>query len=204
MQEYLAQLLSQYASIAPLIVFLALVIAALNIPISEDLTVIAAGVFVANVAPQGSAWMYLALIAGAMGGDMLSYLMGRKVGRPLLEMRLFRRMISKRRLELLSRHFARHAVLTILLGRLIPFGVRNGISLFAGISRMSAWKFLLFDLISGSFSISVLYLLSQYYSHKFLQDFRTVQFILLLFFMAIVGYITFRFWRRYQRHTGSK
>ncbi len=190
------ELLEQYASIAPLIVFLALVIAAFNIPISEDLTVIASGLFIVALPPlvgrESDALMHLALIAGAVVGDMLSYTMGRKVGRPLLGMRLFRAAISPHRLELLDAHFARHSALMILLGRLIPFGVRNCISLFAGITRLPAWKFLLFDTISASFSISVIYYLSKRYSKQLPRDIRIVQLVLLLIFIAIVAYLVYR------------
>ena len=198
MQEWLEQILYQYANIAPLIIFFVLVIAALNIPISEDLTVIIAGIFVANVAPQQIGWMHLALISGAVGGDMLSYIIGRKAGGTILEMPLFQRVMPTNKFNLLSRHFAKHATLTILLGRLIPFGVRNALSLFSGITRFPVWKFLLLDTISGSFSISIIYLLSRYYSDKILQDIRTVQFILLLFFLGMVSYAVNKIWRHYK------
>ncbi len=199
MQEWLEQILYQYANIAPLIIFFVLVIAALNIPISEDLTVIIAGIFVSNVVPQQIGWMHLALIAGAVGGDMLSYVIGRKAGDSILKMPLFQRVMPQRKLDLLSQHFAKHASLTILLGRLIPFGVRNALSLFSGITHFPVWKFLLLDTISGSLSISVIYLLSRYYSNKILQDIRTVQLILLLFFLGMVGYAVNKIWRHYQQ-----
>ena len=199
MQEWLNELLHQYSGMAPLIIFLGLVIAAFNIPISEDLTVIAAGIFVANVAPQEFWFMYFALIFGAIGGDILAYGISRKVGRSLLEKRFFRRILSEQKLELLSRHFEYHAILTILLGRLIPFGVRNGISLLAGITRLPVWKFVLFNTISGVFSISVIYLLSWYYGDKLLKDIRTLQVLLLLLFLSIITYIIYQFWQLYHK-----
>ncbi|WGK68601.1 DedA family protein [Candidatus Haliotispira prima] len=206
MQESLANLLTQYAAIAPLIVFLALVIAAFNIPISEDLTVIAAGAFIAAMAShqtsgilRPSILMHVALISGAVSGDMVSYAMGRKIGRPLLEKRFFRRVMPPHRLEFLSRHFAKHSALTILLGRLIPFGIRNAISLFAGIARLPAWKFLLLDTIPSSFSISIIYFLSRHYSHHLLQNIRTVQKTLLLILLLFIGYMAFRIYSSAKR-----
>jgi membrane protein DedA with SNARE-associated domain len=60
-------------------------------------------------------------------------------------------MHSKRR-EKVERHFARHGDMTVFVGRFMP-GFRSIVFAFAGLSKMSYFRFLLIDGIAAGISV---------------------------------------------------
>jgi membrane protein DedA with SNARE-associated domain len=77
----------------------------------------------------------------ALGGDITSFVLGRRLGREFLIRRGPKVGISRQRLEQFERFFAAHGGKTIIIGRFI--GVVRAISPFiAGASRMPSRRFL--------------------------------------------------------------
>ncbi|HUJ33745.1 MAG TPA: DedA family protein [Solirubrobacteraceae bacterium] len=77
----------------------------------------------------------------AVAGDMLSYVLGRRLGRGFLLEHGHRVRLTPDRLEQVERYFARHGGKTILFGRFIGW-VRALAPFIAGASRMPARRFL--------------------------------------------------------------
>lgn len=91
-------------------------------------------------------------LAGAIGsaiGSAVTYWIGLKGGRPLVERYGKYVFISQRDLDLADRFFAKYGSLSTFIGRLLPV-VRTFISIPAGIARVSFWKFLWYSFF-GSF-----------------------------------------------------
>ncbi|HST56120.1 MAG TPA: DedA family protein [Solirubrobacteraceae bacterium] len=110
---------------------------------SESL-VILAGVL------AGSGKLEIALVivcaaAGAIAGDNLVYLIGRRAGTRLVE-RLAR--VGKSRLEWAERQLGERGAMIILVARFIPAG-RTAVTLACGTLRMPWRRFVRFDLLAG-------------------------------------------------------
>ena len=99
-----------------LAVFGLLVAGGLGVPLPEELVQLTAG-FLARRGvllygpAMAAAWL------GIVVGDTLFFLLARRHGPRLLRTRTMARLLTPARRELLERHFARHAVLTVMVAR---------------------------------------------------------------------------------------
>jgi len=124
-----------------------LLLVALGTLVSEDLTCIAAGLLVSQgrlgfVAASGAAFM------GIFLGDMLLYLAGRTVGRPIVERRPVRWLVSAASVARAARWFERRGPLVVVLSRFMP-GLRLPTYVVAGIVRANAFTFCLYFVVAG-------------------------------------------------------
>lgn len=113
-----------------------------NIPLPSEV-ILPFGGF---LAAQGKLNFFLAALAGNVGGtvgSIVSYYLGFKGGRPLLERygRYF--WISQRELALADRWFARWGEATVFFTRLLPV-IRTFISFPAGVARMNFKRFVVY------------------------------------------------------------
>lgn len=116
--------------------------------ISEDLACIGAGVLVAHGLvkfPDAA----LAAFIGIFGGDVMLYLAGRYVGRPLLKRAPFRWFVRERAIQDSAEWFARRGPIVILASRLVP-GSRVPTYFTAGLLRQHFWKYLLYFFVAGA------------------------------------------------------
>ena len=72
-------------------------------------------------------------------------------------------MVKRDSVHKLHSFYEKYGVLTLIFGRFIPFGVRNGLFLTAGIGKMKPLKFALSDLLAASISCTVFF--SLYYKY---------------------------------------
>ena len=92
-------------------------------------------------------WMAMLGAVGAVAGDSLGYLVGRKWGDRLLHTRLAR-WIGERRWERARRHLRRKGFWTVLVGR-FGAGVRTLVPLLAGNARMPYGRFFVANFFGG-------------------------------------------------------
>lgn len=168
-------------------------LAGFNIPISEDLMIIVSAVIASTLLPENTYILFLGVFLGAYISDWTAYWIGRK----LFHRPFFAKAISNKRLEKLQNFYKRYGVLTLLFGRFIPFGVRNGLFMAAGIGKMNFKKFLLFDgiacLISNSVLFTLTYQLGKNY-HTLLPLLK--KFNIILFSLFVVTIISFFCYKR--------
>lgn len=148
--------ITTHANHAHWIIFGALLLAGFNIPISADVLIIASALIAATIIPEHSLHLYLAIFIGCYASAVIAYWVGRLLGRKLMRWRWFSRLLPPQRLEKAQRFYQRHGFWTLLIGRFIPFGVRNCLFMSSGMSRLSFKKFALWDLFAcfiWSFSI---------------------------------------------------
>jgi membrane protein DedA with SNARE-associated domain len=134
-----------------LIVFLATILE--NIFVVGSFTpgeiITAAGGFAASRDPRLSVWiMWACAIAGTMVGSNLSYLLGVRGGRDLLERMNGRFGITHERLIASEAYFRDHGDKTIFFARFLAV-FKNFAPVLAGASRMSIWKFQLWTLLGA-------------------------------------------------------
>ncbi len=81
-------------------------------------------------------------IVGCIAGDQVGYAIGRFGGRRLAKR--FKRLLKPERLAAAEAYYKHHGGKTVFLGRFTPF-LRSLGAMVAGTSRMSYWRFLLWD-----------------------------------------------------------
>ena len=117
--------------------------------------------FAAYKAAQGNLNIYLVVIAGTLGaliGAMVNYVIGYYVGRPIIHKladskfgRLL--LLSEEKVIHAEEYFVKNGKSSTLIGRLVP-GVRQLISIPAGMAKMNLWDFLLYTAIgAGAWNI---------------------------------------------------
>jgi membrane protein DedA with SNARE-associated domain/membrane-associated phospholipid phosphatase len=141
--EILARIISLFTTYGYPIVFFGVMLENAGIPVPGETILLAAGFF----ASHGQFSLPLVILiaaAGAVVGDNLGYLAGRRLGRPFIERygRYF--WLTPGRIEASERFFERHGNKTILIARFIS-GLRVFAAFFAGISRMPWRTFLIYN-----------------------------------------------------------
>jgi len=158
--DSLVELIHQHAHHAHWIVFSMLMLAGLNIPISEDLMIITSGLIAATILPENTLILFTAVFLGSYLSDWVAYWIGRTLGRKMWKFKWFKKTIDPQRLIQTQLFYEKYGFFTLLIGRFIPFGVRNCLFLTAGIGKMHFGKFLISDGIACLLSNSVLFFLT--------------------------------------------
>jgi membrane protein DedA with SNARE-associated domain len=170
--------------------FILLILGGIGFPFPEGGTLILCGLLIStNVIKP----IYTLVIAysGVLIGDFLFYSFGRKYGRMIITHRLFRKILSPKRLEILEDKFNKWGIIFIFIGgRLI-----GEIFLVAGILKMPRWKFIIIDALSSLFTVVIWIGLGYLGGHTLQiikEDIARIEHILIYFLISIVIYFSFR------------
>ncbi len=94
-------------------------------------------------------FLILLLFFAAVLGDNLNYLIGRKIGLKMFNLKLGGRLLVKKEyLDKTHIFFEKHGSKAIILARFVPF-VRTFAPFAAGVGKMDYKRFFLFDLLGG-------------------------------------------------------
>ncbi len=115
--------------------------------LSEDLTCITTGALIAT-GKIGFVPGVLACLAGIYFGDLLLYLGGRLIGRPILRWRPVRRLLTDDKLDRASDWLAQRGAGVVILSRFTP-GLRLPTYVAAGLLRTHFWKFSFYFLLAS-------------------------------------------------------
>ncbi len=123
-------------------------------PFPSEIVIPPAGYFAA----RGDLNIGLVVFAGTFGsllGALFNYWLCFRWGERII-LRLGRRFgITPERIEWLKKYFAEHGEITTFVGRVIP-GIRQYISLPAGIARMSILRFSLYTCLGAGIWVTIL------------------------------------------------
>ena len=144
--------------LAPFLIFSLLILAGFNVPVSEDGMLFISAVM-AYKFPDYLIPLFLGVYLGAYLSDLICYALGYHLGPKLWKIRFFAQMVSPETVEKLNRFYTKYGVFTLIFGRFIPFGVRNGLFLTAGLGKMPFKKFALADLLACTISCSFFFTL---------------------------------------------
>lgn len=183
------QFLFEHAHHAHWIVFGALMLAGLNIPISEDLMIILSAVLAATVVPENTGILFLFVFLGCYLSDLVCYWIGRKLGPKLWQIKWFAKTVDRKRLDSIHSYYVKYGFWTLLIGRFIPFGVRNCLFLSAGMGKMPFGSFALSDGIACIISNTVLFYLAYCAGKNYealLEFIKTFNIFLFIFFLVLV------------------
>lgn len=136
----MGQLITSFVEHGGLIaVLLLMAVESCGIPVPSEVIMPFAGFF----AFAGHLSLVAAVIAGATGnllGSLVAYWLAARFGKPLLLGPGRRVGISRAHVELAERWFARHGLVAVFLGRMLPV-VRTYISFPAGLARVEPVRF---------------------------------------------------------------
>ena len=147
---------------APYIIPSLMMLAGFNIPVPEDGMLFLAGILAAKH-PEMTEKLFVGVFVGAYSADMICYGVARFLGPRLYKIKWFAKMVSKERMAKVNSFYERFGFVTLIVGRFIPFGVRNGLFMTAGFSGMSAVKFAVADFIAALLTCGCYFWL--YYSY---------------------------------------
>jgi membrane protein DedA with SNARE-associated domain len=120
-------------------------------------------------------WMMLAGMVGVLTGDSMVFSIGRRgIDANNFVARHLRKVMHSKRREKVERHFAKHGNLTIFVGRFMP-GFRSIIFAFAGISRMSYWRFLLIDGLAALLSVPLFVFIGYHFAGELNMVFAKIE-----------------------------
>lgn len=194
--DSIIQFIFEHAQYAHWIVFGALMLAGLNIPISEDLMIIFSAVLAATVIPENTYKLFAGVFLGCYISDWVCYWIGRHFGPKLWNIKWFARTFDQKKIDTVHQYYAKYGFLTLLVGRFIPFGVRNGLFLTAGLGKMPFGKFLLSDgiacLLSNTLLFSLAYTVGKNYE-ALLSSLKMLNiFLFTAFVVAIIAFVWYK------------
>lgn len=174
--------------------FILLILGGIGFPFPEGVTLILCGLLISSKVIQ-PVYALVIVYSGILIGDYLFYSFGRKYGRMIIKLRVFRKVLPPHRLEMLENKFNKYGILFILIGgRLI-----GEIFLVAGILKMPRIKFLVIDLLSSLLTVIVWVGVGYVGGHTLQiikKDILRIEHITVFFIVSIVIYLFFRhiFW----------
>lgn len=188
--ESVIQFIFAHAQHAHWIVFGALMLAGLNVPISEDLMIIFSAVLAATIVPENTTKLFLGVFLGCYLSDWICYGIGRHFGKKLWNIKWFAKTFKPKKIDQIHDYYAKYGFLTLLIGRFIPFGVRNCLFLTAGLGKMPFRKFLLSDgiacLLSNTILFTLAYVIGQNYQ-ILLSGLKTFNIVLFALFAVLIA-----------------
>ena len=143
--EPLLEWLTQYADSAHYIIFGLLILAGFSLPVSEEIMLIASGVLASSVIPDHTVHLFVAVFLGCYLSDWIAYWLGRLFGEKLFKLKWLPFSLNENRMKRVECFYKKYGFITLFVGRFIPFGIRNGIFMTAGVGKMHFGKFILSD-----------------------------------------------------------
>lgn len=143
--ESVIQYICEHASHAHLIICGLILLAGLNIPISEDIMLLIAGAIASTCIPDQTLRMYIWIFMACWISAWEAYWIGRLLGPKLYEIRWFKHIITPKRIEKLHQYYEKFGIFTFIVGRFCPGGVRNALFMTAGLGKMPFLVFIARD-----------------------------------------------------------
>ena len=181
--------------------FTVLFAAGLGLPVPEEVPIVAAGI----LAHAGVFRWWLALpviLAGVLAGDAVLYWVGHHWGEVVLDWRVVRRVLSRKREARLLAAYRDHGAKILLAARHV-MGLRAAAFLTAGIARVPFWRFLAIDAAAAGLGIPVSFGLAYVFADQvygLLRDVHRVErWLTLLAVTAVLLWLALVALRRRQR-----
>lgn len=162
--EALSAFIIENKEYAHWLLFGSVLLAGFNIPISIDLVMICSALLASRIIPENTVQLFAFTLVGCMMSAWIAYFLGRTLGPKISRLPLFRVALTEKRIEKSTAFYKKYGMWTFIVGRFIPFGVRNCMFMSSGLSRMPFRKFLLFDGIACTLWASAAFAIFYYAS----------------------------------------
>jgi len=154
MHEFINYVVDTVGSLGYAGIFIMMFLESSFFPFPSEVVMIPAG----YLAFKGEMNIYIAIFTGVFGsvaGALFNYYLAVRFGRSFLLKYGKYFFLKSDSLEKLEKFFQKHGEISTFNGRLIP-GIRQYISLPAGLSQMSIWKFSIFTALGAGIWVAVL------------------------------------------------
>ena len=200
----LVQFISDHASHAHWFIFLGLLLAGCNIPISIDLLVITAALLSAQFVPENLWILYSTLLIGCCLSAWISYFLGKTLGNKLKNWKIFQPILSEIKLASMQKFYQKYGIWAFIVGRFIPFGVRNALFMTSGMSKTPFLRFATLDFIACFIWISLSFTLFFHLGQNFDTLWAHVKTINSYIFIAFSIAVIVIFWYKRANHIRSQ
>lgn len=194
--ETLIAFIQEKAYLAHWFIFMGILLAGFNIPISIDLMMLVSATLAATVVPENTLHLFSFTFFGCLFAAWISYWIGRKFGPKLRRFSFFAHLLSDERIQKIKTFYEKYGLLTLIVGRFIPFGVRNAIFMSTGLSQVSFSRFMLRDILACGIwccvSFGVFYLLGKNLDALYHQVKAIHLYIFLAFKVAIISFFCYK------------
>jgi len=196
--EQLMAFVQQHSELAPFIVFGLMLLMGLNVPVPEDGMVFISAVMAAK--DPTLLWpLFIACLSGAYLSDLICYTLGRMLGPKLWNISWFAKMVKQEKVAKISAFYERYGMLTLLIGRFIPGGVRNGLFLTAGLGQMPVIKFALSDGLACFISVTTYFYLYFHYGESVVAAIKQGNKIILIGAILFAAFLLCQHWLKKNR-----
>ena len=188
MPEWIVDLFARYGYV---VVFVGVFLENTGLPVPGE-TALLAGAALAHYGRLSLPRVIVTAIAAAILGDNLGFLIGRRLGRGLIERHGWRIGLTKFRLDQFNKFFARHGAKTVFIARFIT-GLRVFCAVLAGASHLR-WPTFLFYNAAGAIVWSTAIAFTGYslaYSWDTLERWIGRSGLIALALVAAIGLIAF-------------
>ncbi len=146
--DTVVEFITRHAHAAHWYVFIAIILAGFNIPISTDLLILLSAFIAAAILPEHTWHLYLSVLLGCYFSAWCAYWIGRLLRGPIQRMPFLNRLLKQERMNKIRSFYEKYGLWTLILGRFIPFGVRNCIFMTTGMSKFNFYRFILMDALA--------------------------------------------------------
>jgi len=141
-------------------IFLLMAVESSFLPFPSEIVLVPAG-YLASKGDMSIAMIMTSALAGSLVGAFINYYLALTLGRKILEKYGKYFFIRERALDKMDNYFAKHGAISTFIGRLIP-GIRQLISIPAGLSRMNLAVFSLYTTLGAGIWALILVMLGYF------------------------------------------
>jgi membrane protein DedA with SNARE-associated domain len=180
-----------YTEYFPVAAFFLLLLGGLNVPISEDLIIIT-GALICRGDPQILVPTFAAMYAAIAVSDYFPYLLGKRIRKGTIKSNFVTMLFSQKRLDKMQHYLEKFGIFTFIVGRFIPFGVRNTLFFSSGFFGLRLRRFALYDIVAVSISVTTLFSLVYIFGDEIEKPFHAVGKVLFVMVLSMVVFIGIR------------
>jgi membrane protein DedA with SNARE-associated domain len=202
--DSLLQLIEHYGYIA---LYCLLALGIVGIPVPDEILMTTVGSLTTGEDPLLSySTSFLVCYAGTMTGMMVSYTLGKRVGKPFLYRFGKWVKLTPQRLLIAEGWFQKYGLWAVAFGYYVP-GFRHFTCYLAGVSNVKLWRYLLFA-GSGAFVWVLTFLSLGHFiginAPIVLDVIHQYMGVSIPILVAVIGIIAYFLWRRHKKRTYYK
>jgi len=163
-------------------------LAGLCVPISEDLIIIT-GALICQEKPSLLVPIFAATYAGVVISDYFPYILGRYIRKGTIKAKFLTQLFSPRKIVSIHRYLDKYGIFAFIVGRFIPFGVRNTMFMTSGLFGLRLWRFALYDTTAATISVCTLFFLAYHFGEAVGKPFKAVGIILFILFLSMITFL---------------